>query len=422
MIFSYPSISHRLKGYFFSSTRERWLRKAIKLIEAHGCDADKLYLVNPLAYMPEEKFDHILRFFRIPMSLGYLLRNKLDMDEDLLDMLDEILKFGLIHPIDYYPLRMVVDRPTWDFYKNINEMTKPLEVQLNITNRCVNKCHMCRKYEWPQIDMPVVKLREIVADLKEMGVATLILSGGEPFLHSDIDEIIDIVSDMSTLVFTSGVVPVSINKLKKLKKVQFSVDALDPEIYRIIRGPGNIGTIKENILRAKDAGCDVTVTAVIQKANIFHIPDIIEFCERMDIPFLPGAVHSYNELSFYNINNRILPSVCVVPFYHCLIDPIGDVFVCCHHHEDNADYNKIDRNYILGNVFKNSFSNIWYSDRASEIKMRLLKNRTHFCMGCYRYLLQNDVASFIMSCNSPPPLPFTHTYSFHIELMESLRI
>lgn len=417
---SYSSMSRWLKDYF-PSNKGKGLIKAMKFLEAHGYDPNKLYMVNPL-YYSKGRFEWFLRFFRVPMSPGYLLKNKMEINRNLLNALDEILKQGLIQAVDYYPLQMDVDQAAWDFYKTINEYTNPSEVQLNITNRCVNRCHMCRKYEWPQLDMPVIKFREIVSDLRKMGASLLILSGGEPFLHHDIDEILDIVKDMQTLVFTSGVVPMPVSRLKKLKRMQFSIDALDPEIYRIVRGPGNVEVIKGNIIRAKEAGCDVTVTTVIQKTNIFHVPDIIEFCEKVGVPFLPGAVHSYDELSFYNISNRPLPPVCAVPFYHCLIDPVGDIFVCCHHHEDNTDYKKIDRSYILGNVFDRNFADIWFSDKAKEIKKKLLKNRASFCQGCYRYLLQNDVASFIISCDIPEPFPFTHTYYFPIELMPSLRM
>jgi MoaA/NifB/PqqE/SkfB family radical SAM enzyme len=317
---------------------------------------------------------------------------------------------------------MVVDKNVWDFYKTVSELSYPVQVQLNITNKCINRCQMCRKYKWPQIDIPVAKLREIADELRRMETGLIILSGGEPFLHRDIERILDIFEDMTTLVFTSGVVPISVDKFKKLKKVQFSLDALAPELYRVIRGPGNVETVKENILKAKEAGCEVTVTTVIQKTNIFHVPDIIEFCEQEGIAFLPSVVHSYDELAFYNVKKRPLPPLCVVPFYHCLIDPAGDIFVCCHHHEDNTDYENIDRRFVLGNIFDCSFSEIWFSNKAKYIKRWLYNNRASFCNGCYRHLLENDVASFIRTCSTSVDLPFTHTYFFPLEMIASSRI
>jgi len=414
------SILHKLKDNLSQNSSRRKLVKAFKLVKQYGYDPNQLYIINPSYCGHSDRNNQFLRFFKFPISLGYLIQHKLDIIEDLI--LSEILKQDLLQPFSSYPLQMNVDQAIWDFYGTVNESSPPSQVQLNITNRCVNRCYMCRKYKWPQEDMPIITFREIVEDMQKMGFDLLILSGGEPFLHRDFDEILDMVKDMPTLAFTSGTVPLSFDKMRNLKRVQFSVDALDPRIYRIIRGPGNVETVKKNIRKAKEAGCDVTITTVIQKANVFHVPDIMEFCEKENIPFLPSVVHSYDNLSFYNLNDRPLPPLCVVPFYHCLIDPLGDIFVCCHHHEDNTDYEKIDRRFVLGNVFNSRFSDIWFSNKAKEIKKGLIENRAPFCQGCYRYLLENDVTSFIRACDSTISLPYTHTYFFPLEIMHHLRV
>jgi len=400
-------------------------------IEEIGFDADRLFIISsePGADLGRsavredargEEYS-LLRFFKIPMSLGYLLnegRRLFPGKKSVLQILLDFIANKNIVPVDGIPLQTTVDRVKWDFYRNLGGSSPPSEVQLNITNRCVNRCRMCRKYEWEQVDMPMERIAGIVQELRTMGNPLLILSGGEPFLHREIGRVLDIVEDMQTLVLTSGTVPVPIGKFQKVKRVQFSVDALDPGIYRSIRGPGSIEILKENISKAKAAGCLVTITSVIQRDNILHVPDIMEFCEDEGIPFLPGAVHSYDELAFYNLNNRPLPPLCAVPFYHCLVDPSGDVFVCCHHYEDNTDYRNVDRRFILGNAFREGFANIWCSRGAKEIKTWLLKNRTAFCQGCFRYLLENDVASHIRSSDGPGDLPYVHTYFFPLEIMK----
>lgn len=419
-----------LKNLFSSNPRMADTGKALKLLKDLGFDPDQLYTLDPYLHglsqragidVREKERAGVLRFFETPMSPGYLIKNG-PYTAATLESLVEILQQKMIVSVSDVPLQMTIDQAKWEFYRSLDASSPPSEVQLNITNRCVNRCHMCRKYEWDQIDMPLEKVGELVGDLRTMGARLLILSGGEPFLHDDIESILDMAGDLETLVFTSGAVPLSNEILRRLKRVQFSVDALDPEIYRIIRGPGDVDTVKENILKAKAAGCSVTVTAVMQRANIFHIPDVIDFCRKEDIPFLPGAVHSYDDVAFYNLNKRRLPQMCVVPFYHCLVDPSGDVFVCCHHHEDNSDYERIDRRYVLGNVIHSSFSNVWFSEKAKDIKKGLLTDRAAFCQGCFRYLLENDAASFVRSHEAPEEVPYTHTYLFPIEIMADLRV
>ncbi len=423
MGFQNNAIFHTLREFFLPNTNTDVEGRILKLLEDAGCRPEQLYVVDPS--LDTEGFSsedmQILRFFRVPMSPGYLMKNLLTPQVDILNALGRALKEERIKPVDGLPLQMSVDRDKWDFYRALDVSSPPSEVQLNITNRCVNRCRMCRKYEWDQIDMPVDKIREVVHDLKRMGTRLVMLSGGEPFLHRDIDEVLNMVADMTTLAFTSGCVPLSKERLRKLKRIQFSVDAVDPETYRFIRGPGSTEVIRNNILKAKDAGCHVTITAVMQKANILHVPDIIDFCEKENIPFLPSAVHSYDDLAFYNVSHRRLPPVCLVPFYHCLIDPQGDVFVCCHHHEDNTEYGQIDRKYVLGNVFDSGFPDIWSSDNAKNIKRSLYNNRAPFCQGCFRYLLENDAASFIRSCETSKEFPYIHTYFFPLEMMSRLR-
>ncbi len=396
----------------------------LRAMKDRGHDPDRLYGINTSAESKDGfpgETGRLLRFFRFPMSPAYLLRN-LPCPADLAPVLLELLEQEKIVPVEGFTLQMTVAREQWDFYKGLDDSSYPTEVQLNITNRCINRCRTCRKYEWEQVDMEPEKFRGIIEELQSMSDPLLILSGGEPFLHRDIDTLLDVVESMRTMVFTSGAVPVSVGKLRKVKSVQFSVDALDPEIYRAIRGPGSVEVLKENISKAKEAGCIVTVTSVIQRDNIFHIPDIIEFCAREGIPFLPGAVHSYDDMAFYNLYKRPLPPLCVVPYYHCLIDASGDIFVCCHHYEDNTDYRNIDRRFVLGNAFSEGFAAAWFSDRAKEIKRWLLENRAGYCRGCFRYLLQNDVASRIRCSGGPKDLPFIHAYHFPLEIMRQLTV
>ncbi len=429
------SIFRNLKDYFSTNSLLIDPGKTSKLLTEQGFHPNQLYETDPSLHVDFSPLDSVvdfrmeekqlLRFFKIPMSPAYLINNKLNnkfqVNRDLVNRLAKILDQKLIKPVCGVTFQTIVDQAKWNFYRTLDISCVPSEIQLNITNRCVNKCQTCRKYEWNQTDMPIGKVREVVEDLRRIGTRLIILSGGEPFLHRNINEILDMVEDMSTVALTSGCVPLSVDKLKKLKRIKFSVDALDPDIYRVIRGPGNVEVIKENVLKAKEAGCHVEIVPVIQRANVFHVPDIMDFCEKENILFLPSAVHSYDDLAFYDLSHRRLPSLCLVPFYYCLVDPAGDMFVCCHHHEDNTNYEKIDRGYILGNVFHERFTDIWFSENAKEIKLRLYKNRAAFCQGCYRYLLENDIASFVRTCDEQKALPYMYTYLFPLEIISQLR-
>ena len=396
-------------------------KEILNVLSECGGNADQLYVHNPSVQIEQGGEERLLRFFRMPMSPGFLMENLIKDDRDLSACLCRILAKKMIMPVAGVPFHIDVDEGKKAFYQYLGERSCPTEVQLNITNRCVNRCRMCRKYEWDQIDMPLDSIKAICADLRTAGTERIILSGGEPLLHRDIRAILELMEGFRTIVFTSGTVPLSVEILEKIDEIQFSIDALDAELYRVIRGPGSIAIIKDNVRKARDAGCSATITTVLQRSNILHVPEIIDFCERERIPFVPSAVHSYDDLAFYDLSTRVIPPICMVPCRHCLIDPAGDVYVCCHHHEDNADYKSIDRSFILGNIFSSGFLNIWLSDRAVRVKRELIGHRASFCKGCYRYLAENDVASLIKGGGLTGNLPFIHTYFFPLQIAAPLR-
>jgi len=393
-----------------------------EILRSHDVTPERLYFIDPDKDLSQlrslEIYHNFLKYFSVPISPEYVYTHCPNLTPAHIEDNIEVIRESIL-PFDSYPLSMDVTEETVEFFQSLDENSPPVQVQLNLTNRCVNRCQMCRKYEWPQLDMPFPVLERLITELKQIGTTLFILSGGEPFLYRHLKELLTLLSGSVTLFFTSGTVPLTDDIVSSIKKIQFSVDALDPSIYAEIRGPGSIDTIRNNILLAKNAGCEVTITTVIQKANILHVPDIIEFCEKYDIPFYPSVVHSYDALAFYDVSKRIIPDLCVVPFYHCLIDSMGDVFLCCHHHEDNTDYSSIDRSYILGNISNTPFPDVWDSDRSKAIKREIHSKRAGFCKGCYRYLLENDLATVLRSSGENLTFPFRHTYLFPLRILTS---
>jgi hypothetical protein len=67
----------------------------------------------------------------------------------------------------------------------------PVCVQVEITDRC-GRCHcvMCGRHTWRPVDMPTALFRKLVQSLAALGTTAVILSGGEPFAHPDLDEIL----------------------------------------------------------------------------------------------------------------------------------------------------------------------------------------------------------------------------------------
>lgn len=66
-----------------------------------------------------------------------------------------------------------------------------VEKEIHITDKCNNKCEFCRSPEEVYVSMD--KLKNELINLKVKGIKRIIISGGEPTMHSDLFEIIRII-------------------------------------------------------------------------------------------------------------------------------------------------------------------------------------------------------------------------------------
>lgn len=75
----------------------------------------------------------------------------------------------------------------------------PLQVYFLVTDRCNLRCRMCGVWTWARAgrirpEMSTGEVRAFFFRCKSAGVPTLVVSGGEPLLRADIDEILDAAS------------------------------------------------------------------------------------------------------------------------------------------------------------------------------------------------------------------------------------
>ena len=67
---------------------------------------------------------------------------------------------------------------------------KNLDITLVITHRCNAKCVMCSSYENPSC----VKDEISIEDIKKIPASKFIqITGGEPFMRNDLEDIVDIL-------------------------------------------------------------------------------------------------------------------------------------------------------------------------------------------------------------------------------------
>jgi MoaA/NifB/PqqE/SkfB family radical SAM enzyme/SAM-dependent methyltransferase len=73
-------------------------------------------------------------------------------------------------------------------------------VTFAVTNRCSFNCWHCYNAGRSQEDVPLASLKTLAADLQHLGAVIVTLTGGEPLLRDDLEEIVRLFDDRSCLI------------------------------------------------------------------------------------------------------------------------------------------------------------------------------------------------------------------------------
>lgn len=179
-------------------------------------------------------------------------------------------------------------------------MMKLNEISIEITQQCPNYCIHCSSFStWhTRMMMPWLKLREVIDDAVTLGAKTICLSGGEPFLHPDIIDIVNYIYEKgcSCFIYSSGIFydGVTYNALKtdvleaiskSVTKIILNYEAANSQTYDQIMGTnfGGCDILQQSIVRCVKAGICVETHVVPMKINYKQIPEIISQCDKLGV-------------------------------------------------------------------------------------------------------------------------------------------
>lgn len=179
-----------------------------------------------------------------------------------------------------------------------SKLSAPLHIRLKPTNRCNHSCYYCcyrnKNLYLSQLvgendQIPFNKMKEIVADLEQMKIKAVTISGGgEPLCYPYIQETVESLlnSGIKIGLLTNGsLLQGNISKIlgKKATWVRISIDAADSKLYAKTRGV----SIKEfdkvcnniyNFSKVKNKDCELGISYIVTKEN--H-KDIFKFLKLM---------------------------------------------------------------------------------------------------------------------------------------------
>ena len=289
-----------------------------------------------------------------------------------------------------------------------------MEACLIVTYRCNAKCYMCNTWQHPS-----KKEEEFVPDIVNKipnGLKFINITGGEPFLRDDLDQIVHAaIKKTKRLVistngyFTKKIVRVAENFGNKIG-IRISIEGLpaaNDELRGIKNGfdHGLRTLVALHDMGMKDIGFGITVS----DRNAKDMIELYRLANAMDVEFATATIHnSYyfhkhdnryenvemvagefekiaNELlktgkpknwfrAYFNMGLAIKvrggkqPLPCEVGTDVFFLDPLGNIMPC----------NGSDEPMIMGNLNAQAFDEIWNGEKADEIREKV-KNCTKEC-------------------------------------------
>jgi len=285
-----------------------------------------------------------------------------------------------------------------------NAFLYPVMAMIEPTRRCNLACPMCpvgshRTYRAP--DMSLEQFRKVIDEMASFLIHLTLHNYGEPFLHRDIYHMIEHakkrgVPDVN--VSTNGHFLDPSRLIDSgLDEIMISLDGITQEIYARYRRGGNLEKVIENIRgldsekkRRQTGKPLMELQFIIMKHNQDQMDgfrklamelgaDRVRFktfnlrmsgsetCE-MGAEFLP----SRTEFTRYQDNRgRVLKrdleeNRCKWPWERVVINSDGHVVPCC---------NDFNSSYSMGNVFDQSFHDIWFGTKYNRFRESMLTRR-----------------------------------------------
>ncbi len=184
------------------------------------------------------------------------------------------------------------------------------DIRISVTKRCNFGCVYCHDEGLGPVarprsphgeEMTPAEVERIVRVAREFGIRSVKFTGGEPLVRADLEELVsrtvEQIPDVS-LTTNGSMLELRAEGLRDagLKRVNVSVDSIDPEQFRAIR-KGALAPVLRGIREALRVGLKpVKLNMVVFAPTLANIPRMIDFVGETDglklqlIQFMPELV------------------------------------------------------------------------------------------------------------------------------------
>ncbi len=193
---------------------------------------------------------------------------------------------------------------------------RPYTLIAELTYKCPLRCPYCSnplEYTRHDKELDTETWLRVFAEAEDLGVVQLNLTGGEPLIRRDLEELIAGARklDLYTNLITSGI-PLTRERLARFRElgldnVQLSIQDVKPADSDRIAGLRSFERKLEVARWVKELGLPLTINTVLHRDNLDHVADVIEMAERLRADRLELANTQY--LGWALVNRKaLLPS------------------------------------------------------------------------------------------------------------------
>ena len=195
--------------------------------------------------------------------------------------------------------------------------TQPLWLLAEVTYRCPLHCAFCYNptdYDkHTQNELTTEQWIQALQDARRLGALQLGISGGEPLLRDDIE---DIVIEAKRLGYYSNLITSGVGLTEKriqafkeggLDHIQLSMHDITEEINNFITNTKTFELKKKVAAMIKNHGYPMVLNVVIHRYNIGHMRQILEMAEALGADYIELANTQYYGWSLVN-RSQLMPA------------------------------------------------------------------------------------------------------------------
>lgn len=195
--------------------------------------------------------------------------------------------------------------------------TQPLWLLAEVTYRCPLHCAFCYNptdYDkHTQNELSTEQWIHALREARKLGALQLGISGGEPLLRDDIE---DIVIEAKKLGYYSNLITSGVGLTEKriqafkdggLDHIQLSMHDITEEINNFITNTRTFELKKKVAAMIKSHGYPMVLNVVIHRYNIGHIEEILQMAEALGADYVELANTQYYGWSLVN-RSQLMPT------------------------------------------------------------------------------------------------------------------